>query len=154
MTKEFRRLPKILKRNIIIKLGLGAIFLTIFILMCIFVKPIILAIAPGVFAIFLVLSGMKMLVRCLSKEYIEIRGTCTSVQKSAFRRHIRCIIVETENGTVKFPIHIKSRVIKQGNVVVAYVPENASIYEHGGEIIICELYGIEVEKDNFANFVP
>lgn len=63
MRGEFKRLPRILKKNILCKIGLGLLFLTVLILMCIFMDHLFLALAPGAFAIFSLMDGIGMMFR-------------------------------------------------------------------------------------------
>ena len=61
MREEFKRLPKVLKKNIIFRIGLGLAVLTVFVLICIFSNYLVLALAPGAFAMFLLMDGIGML---------------------------------------------------------------------------------------------
>lgn len=101
MKGDFKRLPRILKKNILCKLGLGLLFLTVFILMCIFMDHLVFALAPGAFALFALMDGIGMTFRCLSGEYLELDGICTEVYKSKLRRKTRSIAVETKRGVIK-----------------------------------------------------
>lgn len=146
MKGDFKRLPRILKKNILCKLGLGLLFLAVFILMCIFMDHLIFALAPGAFTIFLLMDGIGMLFRCMSGEYIELSGTCTEVHKSKLQRKTRSIAVKTERGMVKLPLKMKPQSVKVGDKVTIYVPDHASVYDHKGDMVVCEFYAIEIEK--------
>ena len=144
MREDYRCLPKVLKKNIICRIGLGLAFLTVFILMCIFVEHLVFALAPGAFALFSLMDGIGMMLCCLSGEYVELEGICTEVHKSTLRRRTKYIMLETKRGTVKLPIKIKPQAIKVGESVTVYVPDHASVYDHKGSLVVCEFYAIEI----------
>lgn len=152
MKGDFKRLPRILKKNILCKIGLGLCFLTVFILMCIFMKHLIFALAPGAFAIFSLMDGIGMTFRCMSGEYVELSGTCTEVHKSKLKRKTRSITVETRKGIVRISLKIKPQSVKVGDYVTIYIPDHASVYDHKGDMVVCEFYAIEImngkEKNN------
>lgn len=146
MREDYRRLPKVLKKNIVCRIGLGLAFLTGFILLCIFSEHLFLALAPGAFAIFSLMDGFGMMFRCMSGEYVELSGTCTVVHKGKLQRKTRAISVETKRGTVKLPLKMKPQSVKVGDKVTIYVPDHASVYDHKGDMVVCEFYAIEIEK--------
>ena len=143
MKGDFKRLPRILKKNILCKLGLGLLFLTVFILMCIFMDHLVFALAPGAFALFALMDGVGMTFRCLSGEYLELSGICTEVHKSKLQRKTRSIAVETKRGVVKLHLKMKPQAVK---VVTIFVPDYASVYDYKGELVVCEFYAIEIDK--------
>ena len=147
MRDDYRRLPKVLKKNIICRIGLGLAFLTFFILMCFFVDHFIFALAPCAFALFLVTSGISMMVRCISGEYVELKGVCIEVNKSTFRRKTKYIVLKTNRGIVKILTKFKQRTINVGDSVTVYVPDYASVYEYKESMVICEFYGFDVSRE-------
>lgn len=146
MRGDFKRLPKVLKKNILCKIGLGAGFLTVFVFVCIFAEYLFLALAPAAFAMFLLMDGVGMLFRCLSGEYVEVTGICKEIQKTTIRRRTKCILIETSRGILRLPIRIKPQSINVGDEITIYVPDHASVYDHKGDMVVCEYYGIEIEK--------
>lgn len=146
MREDYRRLPKVLKKNIVCRIGLGLAFLTGFILLCIFSEHLIFALAPGAFAMFMLMDGIGMLFRCLSGEYVELEGVCSEVSKSALRRKTKHIMLETVRGAVKLPTKLRPQSVKVGDHVTVYVPDYASVYEVNGSMVVCEFYGFEVIK--------
>ena len=146
MREEFKRLPKALKKNILCRIGLGLGFLTVFVLICIFSNYLVLALAPGAFAMFLLIDGIGMLFRCLGGDYVELSGVCFEVNKSAVRRRTKYIVIETSRGAVRLPTRMKPKAIKVGDEVVIYVPDHASVYDYNGNMVVCEFYAIEIKK--------
>lgn len=146
MRGEFKRLPKVLKKNILCKIGLGLSFLIGFVFMCIFMEYLIFALVPAAFAMFLLMDGIDMMFRCISGEYVEVQGICKEVHRTAVRRRTRLIIIETKRGTLRLPIRIKRQSIKVGDSVTVYIPDHASVYDHKGDMVVCEFYGVEIIK--------
>jgi len=146
MREQFKSLPKVLKKNIICKIGLGLGFLAVFILMCVFMEYLVFALAPAAFALFLLMDGIGMMLRCINGAYVELYGTCTEVHKGTIRKCTKSIMVETTRGSVKLPLRIKPQSVNKGDVVTIYVPDHASVYDHKGDMVICEFYGIEIER--------
>jgi hypothetical protein len=142
--EEFKRLPKVLKKNIIFRIGLGLAVLTVFILICIFADHLVLALAPGAFAMFLLMDGVGMMFRCLGGDYVELSGICIEVKKSTIRRKTKHIVIETTRGKVKLPTRIKPNAVKEGDKVTIYVPDHASVYDYNGDMVVCEFYGIQI----------
>lgn len=153
MKGDFKRLPRILKKNILCKIGLGIGFLTVFILMCIFMEHLFFALAPGAFAIFSLMDGIGMTFRCMSDEYVELSGTCAEVHKSKFKRKTRSIALETKKGIVRIPLKMKSQSVKVGDYVTVYVPDHASVYDHKGDMVVCEFYAIEIMNGKEKNSI-
>lgn len=146
MREDFKKLPKVLKKNIFCRIGLGLLFLTVFVLMCVFVDYLVFAIAPAAFAMFLLMDGIGMMIRCIGGDYVELTGVCTEVSKSNVRRRTKNILIETSRGTVKLPIQMKPQSIKEGDNLVIYVPDHASVYDYKGNMVVCEFYAIEIIK--------
>lgn len=146
MREDFKKLPKVLKKNIFYRIGLGLLFLTVFVLMCIFADYLVFAIAPAAFAMFLLMDGIGMMIRCIGGDYVELTGVCIEVSKSNVRRRTKHILIETVRGTVKLPIRIKPQSVKEGDNLVIYVPDHASVYDYKGNMVVCEFYAIEIIK--------
>ena len=146
MREEFKRLPKVLKKNIVFRIGLGLAVLTVFVLICIFSNYLVLALAPGAFAMFLLMDGIGMLFRCLGGEYVELSGTCIEVSKCAIRRKTKHLILDTPRGNIKLPTKLKPKAVKVGDEVVVYVPDYASVYDYNGNMVVCEFYAIEIKN--------
>ena len=146
MREDFKKLPKVLKKNIFYRIGLGLLFLTVFVLMCIFVEHLVFAIAPAAFAMFSLMEGIGMLFRCLGGDYVELSGVCIEVNKSAVRRKTKHIVIETSRGAVRLPTRMKPKAIKVGDEVVVYVPDHACVYDYNGNMVVCEFYAIEIKK--------
>ena len=144
MREDLKKLPKVLKKNIFYRIGLGLLFLTVFVLVCIFADYLVFAIAPAAFAMFLLMDGIGMLIRCIGGNYVELTGVCTEVSQSTFRRRTKHVLVETPRGTVKLPIRMKPQSIKEGDNLVIYVPDHASVYDYKGNMVVCEFYAIEI----------
>ena len=144
MREDFKQLPKALKKNIFCRIGLGLAVLTVFVLMCIFIEHLVFALAPAAFAMFLLMDGIGMLIRCIGGNYVELTGICTEVSQSTFRKRTKHILVETPRGTVKLPIRMKPQSIKEGDNLVIYVPDHASVYDYKGNMVVCEFYAIEI----------
>ena len=146
MREEFKHLPRALKKNIIFRIGLGLAVLTVFVFMCIFSEHLILALAPGAFAMFLLIDGIGMLFRCLGGEYVELSGACIEVSKCVIRRRTKHLILDTPRGNIKLPTKLKHKSVKVGDEVVVYVPDYASVYDYNGNMVVCEFYAIEIKK--------
>ena len=146
MREDFKKLPKVLKKNIFYRIGLGLLFLTVFVLMCILADYLVVAIAPAAFAMFLLMDGIGMMIRCIGGDYVELTGVCIEVSKSNVRRRTKHILIETARGTVKLPIRIKPQSVKEGDNLVIYVPDHASVYDYKGNMVVCEFYAIEIIK--------
>lgn len=144
MRDKFNTLPRLLKKNILCKIGLGLCFLTVFILVCIFAEHTAFALAPGAFTLFSLIDGVGMAIRCFGGEYVELVGTCIEVHKSTVRRRTKYIVVETARGALKLPIRMKLQSVSVGSTVTVYIPDHASVYDHKGNMVVCEFYGIEV----------
>ena len=146
MREDFKKLPKVLKKNIFYRIGLGLLFLTVFVLMCILADYLVFAIAPAAFAMFLLMDGIGMMIRCIGGDYVELTGVCIEVSKSNVRRRTKYILIETARGAVKLPIRIKPQSVKEGDNLVIYVPDHASVYDYKGNMVVCEFYAIEIIK--------
>lgn len=146
MRKDLKMLPKVLKKNICCKLGLGLGFLAFFVLTCFFIKPLAIALAPGGFAAFTLSDAIIMMIRCSDKNYVVVSGVCTELHESWLCRRLKGFTIDTQNGLVRVITKIKMRTVKVGDLVNVYVPYNASVYDYKGETVVSDFYGIEVTK--------
>ena len=77
MKERFKRLPEVLQKQVIYRLGAGVIFLLCTILILIFFRDIYLLLPALCFAVFFILNGLWVFFETDAGKYVVVEGRCT-----------------------------------------------------------------------------
>lgn len=145
MLKSFKNIPPMLQKQIMARL-IGSALGLFCVLVILISHGQWQLIFPGlVISLCFFISASNLFFRCEEKRYIIIRGVCTSFERTAVRKRIKAIYLESEGKTVKILNIPKGRPIKEGDCVLVYVADNASVYDLEGEYVICNVLAIGKE---------
>ena len=101
MIRSFRRYPPILQKQILIRLaaGIAAYMMPPIIWLCNVGLELML---PFIcFGTVFLIGAVQLYARCEEKGYVVIRGICTQVDRTGFRRRLKDIYVQEEQFTVR-----------------------------------------------------
>ena len=146
MKDKFRQFPKVLQKQILIRLTAGIVSLLMLVIILLYrgghelMFPCI-----GVSAVFFI-SALQLYARCDEKNYVVIRGTCTEIEKTGLRRKVKDIYVKEDQFTVRIvrPT-MKLRSLNVGDRITIYLADNAPVYEMDGCKVICNTLAVEKE---------
>ena len=148
MLKSFKNFPPLLQKQITIRL-IGSVLGLFCVLVILISHGQWQLIFPGlVISLSFFLSASNLFFRCEEKGYIIIRGICNGFERSSVRKRIKAIYLEAEGKSIKILHTNKGRPIKEGDCVVVYVADNASVYDLDGEFVICNVLAIGKEHDS------
>lgn len=151
MKEKFYKLPAVLRKQVYLRFGFGLISLILFIAMSLQYRNIKFCIPCLIASAFLLISGYGMLCRFLNGQYLSVEGVCSDVERTRARKRIAELRFKIENQYVRIPIHRGIQNIKKGDSVIIYMPEDASVYEQSGELIMYSYYAVEVQKEPVEN---
>ena len=152
MYQEFKRIPEPLQKQILIRLGFGALFLVISVVLVILMRDIyILLPFAGVFVI-CAASSFSLFRRALLDEYVVVSGECAEVGVTAIRRRTKYIVLHTDVCKLKVVLQGRRKKFQTGATVNLYVSQNTPIYEDGGLHLLYAYLAIEVTaKDDVCS---
>ncbi len=145
---KFKRLPEVLRRQVVVRFGLGAAALLLSIIVWIITGEVILALPGLVLTAFLLVSGILLGLRCLSDSYIRITGMVTMVELTSMRKKPKSICLAVEGRTVQFPITQRIGNITDGDQLTLYLSPATPIYEQDGTNRIFTYLAIEHPAKN------
>ena len=151
MYQEFKQIPEPLQKQILIRLGLGALFLVLSIIFVIIMRDIyVLLPFAGVFVICAV-SSFSLFRRAVLDEYVVVSGECAEVGVTAIRRRTKYIVLQTDICKLKVMLQCRRRKIQTGAIIKLYVSQNTPIYEDGGLHLLYAYLAIEIAaKENMC----
>ncbi len=143
MKERFLKLPAVLKKQILIRLGLGtgAFLMFFIILMC--SANIQFSLPCLIISVILLINGLTLLRDCINGNYIRIDGICSGTVKSRLYKRFKEISITTNGKLLTIPIHKKIRNIKEGVAVSLYLSPNTTVYERSDGYVLYSYYAIE-----------
>ena len=146
MLQEFKRMPGPLQKNTLIRLGLGAVFLIVTIALVIAACDAYLWLPCAGTAIFFITAAFLLFRKAVLGEYVIVTGECAGIGKTALKRRVKYIILQTEAGKVKVMLHGRVRGISAGTMVKLYLANNTLIYEQNGSQMVYSYLAIDFVK--------
>lgn len=144
MKEKFYNMPKALKVQIFIRLGLAVLALILAILMSVIAKDFLLGLPCWVLFVYMSINGGILLYNGITENYVSIIGTCIGVERSRIFKRVKSAMIQTEKGKLKVPIRNRIRKLNEGVAVTVYVPVKSLVYENGDGMSIFSYYAIDV----------
>ena len=82
---------------------------------------------------------IHLFFRCAEGRYVELRGTCQSIERSVVRKRIKALHIESDGRFIKLIPHQNSGSVKEGDSLIIYLADNASVYEVDHELVLCDI---------------
>ena len=155
MIRSFREYPPILQKQILIRLAAGIAAYMMILIMWLCNGGLDLMLPFICFGTVFLINAVQLYARCEVKGYVVIRGICTQVDRTGFRRRLKDIYVQEEQFTVRIvrpAMWISS--IHVGDSIMIYLAGNAPVYEMEGCKVVyhplaMEKAPIQTEKSKF-----
>mgnify|MGYP003396881463 FL=1 len=146
MKDKFRQFPKVLQKQILIRLTAGIVSLLMLVIILLYRGGLELMFPCIGFSAVFFISALQLYARCDEKNYVVIRGTCTEIEKTRLRRKVKDIYVKEDQFTVRIvrPT-MKLRSLNVGDRITIYLADNAPVYEMDGCKVICNTLAVEKE---------
>ena len=144
MLQVFKIMPGALQKQLLIRLGLGALFAVILIaLFTTTCDPFLWLPCAGA-AVFFALSAFLLLRRVVLGEYIVVDGKCAEVRTTALKRRVKFIVLQTDAGSLKVTLHGQRRKIAIGASIRLYIAKNSLIYEQNSSQALYSYIALEI----------
>lgn len=143
MKNKFNNIPKSLKIQIIVRLGIGVLSLLIAISMSVIAKDFILSLPCLFLFAFMGINGGNLLFNGITRNYVTVSGTCIDLYYSRIFKRIKTIVIKTEKGIFKLLIRKRVRQLSKGTTVTVYIPIKSRIYVNDQEMTILNYYAID-----------
>ena len=94
MKDKFRQFPKVLQKQILIRLTAGIVSLLMLVIILLYRGGLELMFPCIGFSAVFFISALQLYSRCDEKNYVVIKGTCTEIEKTGLRRKVKDIYVK------------------------------------------------------------
>ena len=147
LREQFFSLPEPLRRVLVFRL-LSVLVSAILCLVCCFFAPgIRLAIPPLISMVYSLFAGSVLFSDWASGNCICLRGTCSAIEKTLFRRRTAAIYVSLENRIIMLRPIFPVPSVHTGDNVSIYLSRHFPVYERDGVQVIPRYYALSVTPD-------
>lgn len=145
MKSALEGIPAPLQKQIIYRmLGMG-IFVIITIVLIIKTTPF-MTILPGVLvALLCSVSGLILMIQCVSGNYIVLSGKCISVSRTLLKQRVKYITIQTAEHKVRILVNSRLRKCINGAVFQVYLSKRTPVYNIDGIQVIHQYLAIDIE---------
>lgn len=140
-------LPGALKKQIILHAGIAIIALFLFFITALLTEYLILALPCMLLGIFMIVKGAILFYNCISENYLEIKGICSEVERTGFRKKIKALTMKAEEKLLKLPVYYSLKNVSIGDNIIVYMSKQTQLYYKDGNYIAGDFYAISVEKE-------
>lgn len=151
MKEKIKSIPKPLKKQVAVRLSIGALSLVIAILMLAIAHDFVLSLPCWLLFGYMAFDGGRILYYCVTCNYVTVVGMCIGIDKAPIRRRVKTIYIQTEKGVMKVPVRSRIRKLTEGDTVTVYMPSKTRIYEHENNLVIFGYYAIDIIRQNNRN---
>ena len=146
MKERFKRLPYALQKQILLRFGVGLLFLLVSILVLAFYRDIYFFLPCFVFAIFFGINGVLLFKQADKGKYVVVEGICSDIERTPIRKRVKSIYMQTDADAVKLIVKQRVRQIAVGNTIRVYVADNTPVYEQEQCKLLCTYLCIEIVR--------
>jgi len=143
MMQEFKRVPEPLQKQILLRLGLGAVFMILLIAMLITAQDLSLLLPCAGLAVFFAAGAFTLFRRVVLGEYVVVSGICTEVENTLLKRRAKHIILDTGDQAVRIALGQRRKRIAVGAAFDLYLASSARIYEKDGALQVFSYLALE-----------
>ena len=147
LREQFFSLPSPLQRVLAFRL-LTALISAILFIVCMIISPgIRLAIPPLISMVYSLFAGSVLFSDWASGNCICLRGTCSAIEKTLFRRRTAAIYVSLEDRLIMLRPIFPVPSVHTGDNVSIYLSRHFPVYERDGVQVIPRYYALSVTPD-------
>jgi len=147
LREQFFSLPEPLRRVLVFRL-LAALISAILFIACMIISPgIRLAIPPLISMVYSLFAGSVLFSDWASGNCICLRGTCSAIEKTLFRRHTATIYISLEDRIIMLRPSFPVPSVQVGDTVAIYLSRHFPVYERDGIQVISRYYALSVTPD-------
>ena len=147
LREQFSSLPDPLRRVLAFRL-LAALISAILLVACLVFTPgIRLAIPPLISMVYSLFAGSVLFSDWASGNCICLRGTCSAIEKTLFRRRTAAIYVSLEDRIIMLRPTFPVPSVQVGDTVAIYLSRHFPVYERDEVQVIPRYYALSVTPD-------
>ena len=147
MMQAFTRMPKPLQRQILIRSGLGVLFLILLIAMGFSAQDIALLLPCAGLMVFFAAGAFTLFRRAVLGEYVVVSGICTETVNTRLKRKAKYIILDTDEKNVRVSIGQRRKRFAVGMSLDLYLAANTPVYEKDGILQVFSYLALEKKSD-------
>jgi len=137
MIKTFKQIPEPLQRQVLYKVGYGAVILLVTVILLFCTMEWFSVVACFVATIFCFISAFTLFRRSVIGDYVVISGECIGANITAVRKRTKMIVLRTEdNQILKVMMTNRLKKINVGSKIILYIASNMPVYEKDGAILL------------------
>lgn len=141
------KLPLLLKKHIAINCLIATFAVILFFVVIFCFSDIVLALPCLILSVLLIVKTAIMFYNCIAGNFLEIKGVCSDVEKTPFRKRVKSITVKAEDKKLKLNAHYSIKNISIGDAITVYISKKSPLYKQDGTYIANEFYGVSVDKE-------
>ena len=147
LREQFFSLPEPLRRVLVFRL-LAALISAILFIACMIISPgIRLAIPPLISMVYSLFAGSVLFSDWASGNCICLRGPCSAIEKTLFRRRTAAMYVSLEGRIIMIRPTFPVPSVHTGDTVAIYLSRHFPVYERDGVQVISRYYALSVTPD-------
>ena len=147
LREQLSSLPDPFQRVLAFRL-LAALISAILLVVCLVFTPgIRLAIPPLISMVYSLFAGSSLFSDWASGNCICLRGTCSAIEKTLFRRRTAAIYVSLEDRIIMIRPTFPVPSVHTGDTVAIYLSRHFPVYERDGVQVISRYYALSVTLD-------
>lgn len=136
-----------MKKQIVLQSATAIFVLFLFFVVIILCRDIILALPCMLFSVFMIVKSAALLYNCIEGNYLEIKGVCSDVEVTTFRKRIKALTLKAENKVLKIPIRFRLKGTDVGDTITVYLSKKARLYYTDGSYIANDIYALIATKE-------
>jgi hypothetical protein len=144
MIQEYKKIPEPLQKQIIVRIGLAALSLTILVVMIIATGDALLWLPCAASAIFFAAAALGLFRRAVLGEYVVITGECIESGMTIAKRRCKYILLRTDACRLKVMLRNRRKKIPVGAALSIYVAKNAPIYDQNDLSVLYNYLAIDI----------
>lgn len=141
------KLPLLLKRHIAINCLIATLAVIFFFIVIFCFSDVVLALPCLILSALLIVKTAILFYNCIAGNFLEIKGVCSDVEKTPFRRRVKSITVKAEDKKLKLNAHYSIKNISVGDTLTVYISKKTPLYNQNGAYVTNEFYGVSVDKE-------
>jgi hypothetical protein len=145
MRAAFTQIPGPLQKQILVRLGLGALFFILLISLLITGATIYMWLPCAGAALFFASAAFALFRMAVLGDYVAVSGICQSIGLTAARRRVKYVVLQAEDQTIRVTLRDRRRRLHPGEELNLYLAKKAPIYEKDGVQLIYTYLAIDVK---------
>ena len=141
---KISEVPEKLQMMCLFRCAVGAIFFVAFIAIVISSRDLAIIIPPLFVGLYLVFDAIHIMYNCANGKYVVVEGICCEIEYSKLGRKIKSVVIQHENDKVKIPCSAPRKKYIEGENLIVYIPDSASVYDKDGYKYVNSFYLIDV----------